>query len=96
MKVHIKVAKYFYLKVPKLLNCFLKYVTKRRGEKSEIIIISPCKRKLHQDLEQIAKLTKNQIEPPKNKKQTKIETKTTTKTKKQKNKQTNFCQKINK
>lgn len=41
-KIHSKVAKCF-LKVPKLIN-----LMNRRGEKSEIIISSHCKRKLQQ------------------------------------------------
>ena len=47
-----------YTPFSKLLNYFLKYVTKRRAEKSEIIIISTCNRKLHQDQEKMTKTNK--------------------------------------
>ena len=50
------IAKYLLLfKVPKLDN-----LTSRRGEKSEIISSSPCKRKLRQDQDKITKT--NEIE----------------------------------
>ena len=63
-KIHSKIADFFNLKVPKLVN-----LPNRCGEKSEIINSSPCKKrkKLLQDQEKIINSNKNQIEPKQNK-----------------------------
>ena len=55
-KIYSKVANCFYLKVLKLVN-----LTNRCREKSDIIISSPCKRKLQQDQGKITKTNKSQI-----------------------------------
>ena len=79
-KIYSKVIDCFYLKVPKLVN-----LTNQRNETFEIIISSPCKRKLQQNQEKITKTKKNQIRPKQTKK-IKLKLKQTAKTKKQKKK----------
>ena len=83
-KIYSKVAKFFYLKVPKLVN-----LLNRRGEKFEVIISSSSKSKLQQDQEKMNRTNKNQIKLKQTKK-SKIKTKATSKHRETKKK--NVCQ----